>query len=197
MVSAVRPSRPPTSRRRYTQGVDGHRDQPERGRRHGAGAAGSRRCQACRSSPSTAASTRSRASSPMSAPTTSRAARPRASWSMKLFPNGATIMNLQGQSGASPAIDRNKGLHNVLDKAAGQVQDRVRADRRLRPGQGPVGDRVGARRHGDAAGRDRRRQRRHGLGAHRGAEGAQLSTRSSRSASTRCPRRWRRSATAR
>ncbi len=26
-------------------------------------------------------------------------------------------MNLQGQSGASPAIDRNKGLHNVLDKA--------------------------------------------------------------------------------
>ena len=37
---------------------------------------------------------------------------------MNLFPNGATIMNLQGQSGASPAIDRNKGLHNVLDKAA-------------------------------------------------------------------------------
>jgi len=36
---------------------------------------------------------------------------------MKLFPNGATIFNLQGQSGASPAIDRNKGLHNVLDKA--------------------------------------------------------------------------------
>ncbi len=37
---------------------------------------------------------------------------------MKLFPDGATIINLQGQSGASPAIDRNKGLHNVLDKAA-------------------------------------------------------------------------------
>jgi inositol transport system substrate-binding protein len=35
----------------------------------------------------------------------------------KLFPNGATVMNLQGQSGSSPAIDRNKGLHNVLDKA--------------------------------------------------------------------------------
>jgi inositol transport system substrate-binding protein len=31
------------------------------------------------------------------------------------FPNGATIINLQGQSGASPAIDRNKGLHNILD----------------------------------------------------------------------------------
>ena len=36
----------------------------------------------------------------------------------KLFPAGVTVMNLQGQSGASPAIDRNKGLHNVLDKAA-------------------------------------------------------------------------------
>ncbi len=35
----------------------------------------------------------------------------------KLFPNGATVMILQGQSGSSPAIDRNKGLHNVLDKA--------------------------------------------------------------------------------
>lgn len=32
-----------------------------------------------------------------------------------MFPDGATIINLQGQSGASPAIDRNKGLHNVLD----------------------------------------------------------------------------------
>ncbi len=36
---------------------------------------------------------------------------------VKMFPNGATIMNLQGSPGASPAIDRNKGLHNVLDKA--------------------------------------------------------------------------------
>jgi ribose transport system substrate-binding protein/inositol transport system substrate-binding protein len=36
---------------------------------------------------------------------------------VKEFPNGATVMNLQGQSGSSPAIDRNKGLHNVLDKA--------------------------------------------------------------------------------
>ncbi len=34
---------------------------------------------------------------------------------MSMFPDGATIINLQGQSGASPAIDRNKGLHNVLD----------------------------------------------------------------------------------
>ena len=34
---------------------------------------------------------------------------------VSMFPAGATIINLQGQSGASPAIDRNKGLHNVLD----------------------------------------------------------------------------------
>jgi len=33
----------------------------------------------------------------------------------KLFPNGARVVNLQGQPGSSPAIDRNKGLHNVLD----------------------------------------------------------------------------------
>jgi inositol transport system substrate-binding protein len=37
---------------------------------------------------------------------------------VKMFPDGATIVNLQGQSGASPAIDRNKGLHNVLDGMA-------------------------------------------------------------------------------
>src|SRR3984957_17757634 len=35
----------------------------------------------------------------------------------KLFPEGANVMNLQGQSGASAAIDRNKGLHNVRDQA--------------------------------------------------------------------------------
>ena len=35
---------------------------------------------------------------------------------MEMFPDGARIINLQGQPGASPAIDRNKGLHNVLDQ---------------------------------------------------------------------------------
>lgn len=34
---------------------------------------------------------------------------------MELFPDGATIVNLQGQPGASPAIDRNMGVHNILD----------------------------------------------------------------------------------
>ena len=43
---------------------------------------------------------------------------------VKMFPNGATIMNLQGSPGASPAIDRNKGLHNVLDKAADKYKIR-------------------------------------------------------------------------
>ncbi len=34
---------------------------------------------------------------------------------MQLFPDGANIINLQGTPGASPAIDRNAGLHNILD----------------------------------------------------------------------------------
>jgi ABC-type sugar transport system substrate-binding protein len=34
---------------------------------------------------------------------------------MEKFPDGARIVNLQGQPGASPAIDRNQGVHNVLD----------------------------------------------------------------------------------
>jgi ABC-type sugar transport system substrate-binding protein len=41
---------------------------------------------------------------------------------VKMFPDGATIINLQGTPGASPAIDRNKGLHNVLDKAGGKYK---------------------------------------------------------------------------
>jgi len=34
---------------------------------------------------------------------------------MKMFPNGAKVFNLLGEPGSSPAIDRNKGLHNALD----------------------------------------------------------------------------------
>ena len=41
---------------------------------------------------------------------------------VKMFPDGATIVNLQGQSGASPAIDRNKGLHNVIDAAGAKYK---------------------------------------------------------------------------
>jgi ABC-type sugar transport system substrate-binding protein len=39
---------------------------------------------------------------------------------MALFPEGATVFNLQGQPGSGPAIDRNQGLHNVLDPVADQ-----------------------------------------------------------------------------
>lgn len=34
-----------------------------------------------------------------------------------LFPDGATIFELQGTPGASPAIDRGQGLHNIIDAA--------------------------------------------------------------------------------
>ncbi|MFT6303442.1 MAG: inositol transport system substrate-binding protein [Granulosicoccus sp.] len=37
---------------------------------------------------------------------------------VKLFPDGATVVNLQGQPGSSPAIDRNRGVHDVLDTMA-------------------------------------------------------------------------------
>ena len=45
----------------------------------------------------------------------SSAARPRATISCSSSRTGARIVNLQGQPGASPAIDRNQGVHNVLD----------------------------------------------------------------------------------
>ena len=41
---------------------------------------------------------------------------------MEAFPNGAKIFHLQGQPGAGPAIDRNKGVHNVLDQAKDKYQ---------------------------------------------------------------------------
>lgn len=34
---------------------------------------------------------------------------------IEMFPDGARIVNLQGQPGSSPAIDRNKGVHDILD----------------------------------------------------------------------------------
>jgi len=37
---------------------------------------------------------------------------------LELFPEGATIFELQGTPGASPAIDRSKGLHNIIDSQA-------------------------------------------------------------------------------
>jgi inositol transport system substrate-binding protein len=37
---------------------------------------------------------------------------------ISMFPDGAKIVNLQGQPGSSPAIDRNQGVHNALDGMA-------------------------------------------------------------------------------
>ncbi|WP_210528194.1 substrate-binding domain-containing protein [Rubellimicrobium arenae] len=41
---------------------------------------------------------------------------------MAAFPNGAKIFHLQGQPGAGPAIDRNQGVHNVLDSVSDKYQ---------------------------------------------------------------------------
>jgi inositol transport system substrate-binding protein len=43
-------------------------------------------------------------------------------WLLETFPNGAKVVNLQGQPGASPAIDRNKGLHNIIDQHKDKFQ---------------------------------------------------------------------------
>jgi ABC-type sugar transport system substrate-binding protein len=41
---------------------------------------------------------------------------------MAAFPDGARIFHLQGQPGAGPAIDRNQGVHNILDPVADTYQ---------------------------------------------------------------------------
>jgi ABC-type sugar transport system substrate-binding protein len=41
---------------------------------------------------------------------------------MAAFPDGARIFHLQGQPGAGPAIDRNQGVHNILDAQADKYQ---------------------------------------------------------------------------
>jgi ABC-type sugar transport system substrate-binding protein len=43
-----------------------------------------------------------------------------ANTAVAVFPDGATIFHLQGQPGAGPAIDRNRGVHNILDTMAEQ-----------------------------------------------------------------------------
>ncbi len=43
-------------------------------------------------------------------------------WVMEQFPDGARIVNLQGQPGSSPAIDRNQGLHYVLDPVSDKYE---------------------------------------------------------------------------
>jgi inositol transport system substrate-binding protein len=43
-------------------------------------------------------------------------------WIVTNYPDGAVIVNLQGQPGASPAIDRNQGVHNILDPMSDKYQ---------------------------------------------------------------------------
>ncbi|WP_238625765.1 substrate-binding domain-containing protein [Aggregatilinea lenta] len=43
-----------------------------------------------------------------------------ANWVLENYPDGASIFHLQGQPGAGPAIDRNQGVHNVLDAVQDQ-----------------------------------------------------------------------------
>ncbi|MCZ7571356.1 MAG: substrate-binding domain-containing protein [Ardenticatenaceae bacterium] len=55
---------------------------------------------------------------------------------LALFPQGATIFELTGEPGSSPAIDRSKGLHNIIDshpeiKVACQQTARFRRDQAL------------------------------------------------------------------
>ena len=79
-------------------------------------------------------------------------------WVMDNYPNGATLINLQGQPGASPAIDRNKGLHNVLDAHKDKYKFVGRADRQFRPRPGPERDGIAAGLAIDAPRRHRLRQ---------------------------------------
>ena len=65
---------------------------------------------------------------------------------MELFPDGATIVNLQGQPGASPAIDRNKGAHNVLDPVADKYKFVAEQTANFQRDEGVDGDRVDPRR---------------------------------------------------
>ena len=138
-------------------GRQGHRHQPERSRRHGAGAAAGGRGRHSGGHRRPPRRRRSKAFSPMSAPTTSRAARPRAISSSRCSPTAPPSSTCR----ASPAPARHRpqqGPAQCARRHGRQVQDRLRADRRLRPRQGPVGDRSRALRHGRAAEGDRRRQ---------------------------------------
>ena len=79
---------------------------------------------------------------------------------LALFPKGATIFELTGTPGATPAIDRSKGLHNIIDshpeiKVACQQTGEFDRDKGL------TRHRELPRRH-PQPGRHHRRQRRHG-----------------------------------
>ena len=92
---------------------------------------------------------------------------------VKMFPNGATIINLQGSPGASPAIDRNKGLHNVLDKAGPNYKIVAEQTANFHRDDGLKVTESLLAGHERAAPGHQRRQRRHGARRDRSAQGAQ------------------------
>ncbi len=82
------------------------------------------------------------------------------------FPDGATIFHLQGQPGAGPAIDRNQGVHNILDgKDAYKIVFEQTAN--FNRAEALSVTEAGPRRERQAR-RDRLRQRRHGARRDRG-----------------------------
>ena len=113
---------------------------------------------------------------PMSAPTTSRAARPRRRPWSTAFPNGAKIFHLQGQPGAGPAIDRNKGVHNVLDPLKDKYQIVFEQTANFARAEALSVTEAGLAANGKPD-VDRLRQRRHGARRRRGLRGARLQRR--------------------
>ena len=58
---------------------------------------------------------------------------------LEILPEGGDVIELQGQPGASPAIDRHAGLDEII-AGAGSGQDRRQPDRELRPREGGYRD---------------------------------------------------------
>ena len=111
------------------------------------------------------------------------------------FPDGAKIVNLQGQPGASPAIDRNQGVHNILDPLKDKYEFVAEQTANFAREEGASVTEAILAGLDVAAGRHRGGERRHGARARcRWCRSRGSTSRSS--ASTRCRRRWRACATA-
>ena len=123
-----------------------------------------------RSSRSTGGSTGSRASSAHVGADNVKGGEAQANLIIERFPDGARIVNLQGQPGASPAIDRNQGLHNMLDPVKDKYVIVAEQTANFQREEGASVTEAILAGLELAAGRDRRRQRRHG--ARRAAGGA-------------------------
>ena len=141
-----------------------HRHQPARSRRHGAGAAAGGRCR----HPVVTIDRRVDKVPGILAHVGAdnvKGGEAQGELIMKLFPDGANDHQPAGHARRQPGHRPQQGPAQRARRACRQVQVRLRADRELPPCGRPVGHRVGAWRHGHAAGSHRRRQRRHDLSA--------------------------------